>query len=384
MRALIVSNSPHIGTAYGLQTRMFTHNLSKFGVTVAVACNFGVDGAAVGSNPKIYPASPTRGGDANVWAAALDFQPDLIISLYDVWALEFYGDPRLIDIPWVAWATVDSAPLDPRSQKILSMADGVVAYSKFGFDTMTAAGLKPVYIPLGIDTALFTPGDKAIARAGMKHPATGEDLTDKFIFGMVGRNNTAPSRKGFDVALLAFAAMRAKHPDAFLYLHTCRNKQDRGLDLNRMVEELQLTNSVFFCNDMQERLGFSDAYMANMYRSLDVLLQPSMAEGFGLPILEAAASGVPTIATDHSSMTELVQDAGGWLIRHQPVRMIQETWFARPNIDSLTLTMKKAYGERGAELDERGKTARRFAEGYDFAAFTAPAWYKYIEGRSWM
>ena len=387
MRVLIISNSPTVPSAYGIQTRLLAQALPRYGHTVAIAANFGISGSVINSNPKIYPASSTRSGDANVWAAADDFKPDVLISLYDVWALQFPHDPDLFHIPWIAWATVDSGPLNlqtPYGKLLSERAAGVVAYSQFGKDVMEKAGLTPHYIPLGIQTELFTPGDQAAAREGLTHPGTGESLANAFLFGMVGRNNTAPSRKGFDVALLAFARFHANHPDTFLYLHTFAGKQDGGLDLRRMVGELGLTSSVLICHQARERLGYSDEVMVKIFRSMDVLLMPSRAEGFGVPIIEAAGCAVPAIATDHSSMTELVRESGGWLVKSQPMRIISEAWWANPDINHLVHAMEQAYqAKRNGEIVSRGQAARRFAERYDFEAFVAPAWDAYLSYGNW-
>jgi len=48
--------------------------------------------------------------------------------------------------------------------------------------------------------------------------------------------------------------------------------------------------------------GLSEKEMANLYRNTDVLISPSLeVEGFGLPAIEALASGVPSILTEISS-----------------------------------------------------------------------------------
>lgn len=352
------------------------------GYHVAIAANYGMGGALLRSRIKVYPAGRSRGGDSLVWAAAADFKPDVIISLYDAWALEFPSDPRIEHIPWVAWVTVDSAPLDPRSKKILTKATGIVAYSKFGFDVLSKAELQDVtYIPLGIDTAVFQPGSRAAAREGMAHPITGELIGSRPLFGMVGRNNTSPSRKGFDVALLAFRRLLMDTGvDAYLYVHSCANRADGGLDLIAMAGELGIQDRVMFCNQVQNNLGFSEAQMRTIYQSLDVLLEPSRAEGFGLPILEAAACGVPSIATRHSAMVELTESSGGWLVNADPMRMVTETWWANPSVAALHSVMFDAATDGDVAKLKRASAARSFAEGYDFSAKVAPAWDAYLKG----
>lgn len=48
---------------------------------------------------------------------------------------------------------------------------------------------------------------------------------------------------------------------------------------------------------------------AALYRAAAALVYPSFAEGFGLPILEAMASGTPVITSNVSSMPEVAGDA---------------------------------------------------------------------------
>jgi glycosyltransferase involved in cell wall biosynthesis len=51
---------------------------------------------------------------------------------------------------------------------------------------------------------------------------------------------------------------------------------------------------------------FDEIYMNAVYNASDCLLQTSRGESFGIPIVEAQFAGCPVIATDCSSMSELV------------------------------------------------------------------------------
>jgi glycosyltransferase involved in cell wall biosynthesis len=48
-----------------------------------------------------------------------------------------------------------------------------------------------------------------------------------------------------------------------------------------------------------------------LYAVSDVYLQPSKAEGLGLPVLDAMAAGIPVVATDTGAMSELLMDGRG-------------------------------------------------------------------------
>jgi len=75
----------------------------------------------------------------------------------------------------------------------------------------------------------------------------------------------------------------------------CRQVRDRGLD-----ERVQWTGPV------------SDAQLAWLYRHASVLVQPSLAEGFGFTGLEAMASGLPVVAARSSCLPEVYGDAACW------------------------------------------------------------------------
>ena len=66
--------------------------------------------------------------------------------------------------------------------------------------------------------------------------------------------------------------------------------------------------------DVQEKVVFtgrvSDSQLHALYLGASVYVQPSITEGFGLPILEAMNMGVPVISSDGGALPEVVGDAG--------------------------------------------------------------------------
>ena len=121
-------------------------------------------------------------------------------------------------------------------------------------------------------------------------------------------NKGYPSRKSLPQIVEAFAAFRARHDDAILYLHTdLGGSYQEGVDLAPLLHAFGLDPEIVRFPDQYRYQfdPFGEEYMADVYSSFDVLLNPAMGEGFGLPVLEAQACGVPAIVTDFTAMSEV-------------------------------------------------------------------------------
>jgi glycosyltransferase involved in cell wall biosynthesis len=72
-------------------------------------------------------------------------------------------------------------------------------------------------------------------------------------------------------------------------------------------------------------LGYvDDAQLARLYQAASVFLFPSLEEGFGIPLLEAMASGVPVVTSNVSSMPEVGGEAAVYVNPHDPADIAQK------------------------------------------------------------
>jgi len=119
-------------------------------------------------------------------------------------------------------------------------------------------------------------------------------------------------RKNIELALRVLAALRERFPKARLLItgpegpHNPANAAYKKKLLS-LREELGLGGAVHFLAEVVS--GFvPDAVVADFYRLADALLFPSREEGFGIPIIEAAFSGMPVFCSDIPVLRELGGD----------------------------------------------------------------------------
>jgi glycosyltransferase involved in cell wall biosynthesis len=82
-----------------------------------------------------------------------------------------------------------------------------------------------------------------------------------------------------------------------------------GLDCRAVViGELDAGQRTAFAGagvDFEQRTGLTDEDLRRAYRDCDLLLFPSTKEGFGIPVLEAQATGRPVVTSDRSPLPEV-------------------------------------------------------------------------------
>jgi len=108
--------------------------------------------------------------------------------------------------------------------------------------------------------------------------------------------------KNVDRLIEAFALVRTG-PLAHVKLLIIGDEISKYPTLRRAVHRLKLHKHVRFLGFVDERT------LAALYRLATVFAFPSLYEGFGLPPLEAMASGTPVVTSNVSSLPEVVGDA---------------------------------------------------------------------------
>ncbi len=354
MRILIQSNAEWAATGYGVQSKHLAPGLESLGHTVGMFPFWGLQGGLIQYNGRVnYPLGIHEWGNDIFASHAQHFKADLVISLMDTWVMhEDYGSI----VKWIPWVPLDHSPAPQGIVVRMKKALRTVAFSRFGRDELVKAGINADYIPHGIDVEGYYPlnVDKAQLKVKLGFPP------DCFLVGMVAANKGWPCRKCFPENFEAFAAFARKHPDARLYCHSEPTNKYGGPDLQGMGADFGINSMMRFPNPYLLNLGFPDTVMNEIFNAFDVLLAPSMGEGFGIPTVESQACGIPVIVTDFAASAELV--AAGWKVP------IARKWWtplnsfqALPNIDGIIDALENAYQ---ADRKAMVKRAREFAMDY--------------------
>jgi glycosyltransferase involved in cell wall biosynthesis len=365
MKIMWSSNAPWSTSGYGQQTAMFVPRLQALGHEVAISCFFGLEGGCIEWNGiRCYPTDASRFGNHRLGEyvqhhAEGDRDNCLVITLQDVWCL-LAGVQNFKDIRFASWCPVDHDPIPPMVLDFLRAVDAkTIAMTRFGQKRFEEEGIEAMYVPHGVPTDVFLPQPEMRSqyRQGLGIP------DDAFVVGMVAMNQGLPPRKCFPQVFQAFKTFHDAHPEAVLYLHSEVMGINNGVNLPELARQVGVPDNALRTSDqLSLHLGIPQAMMNGVYNTFDVLALPSMGEGFGIPLIEAQATGCPVITTDWTSMTELC--GAGWLVDGEKwYDATQRSFYKNPTVGGIYAALESAYdGARDWELREK---AREFALGYD-------------------
>ena len=184
-------------------------------------------------------------------------------------------------------------------ENILKKVNCPVAMAKYGQQQCKELyNLYTKYIPHAIEPKIYHPlspeeKEKCKAKFG---------LQGKFVVGCVQRNQ---GRKMPDRLIKSFAKFCKDKPDAMLFLHTDPFDVASPFDMMNLINRFKLNNRVIF-SGMSFFKGFDYKQMNEVYNAMDVFFLTTSGEGFGIPTIEAAACGVPSVVTDYTTTQELL------------------------------------------------------------------------------
>ena len=354
---------------------------------------------------KVYPVIPREGDAAEHQAfnsrpdaqfgswkfeqVCLEFKPDCVLDFRDCqWMSTYQLTSPLRQYYSLLWMpTVDSFPQMDDWVNQYVMADKLLAYSNFGFNTLKKLvgeeKLGCVASPgVNMDDMRILDKKEIRSKYGLS-----QDIN---IIGMVARNQI---RKLFPDLFKMFRLFLDKAPQeladkTFLHIHT--GFPDQGWDIPRLLKECGLSHKVYFTyicracgqvtiskwNDYKlnckkcaapgavfftnPAFGVDKKTLCEIYNLHDLYVQYAGLEGCGIPILEAAACGVPVCVVPFSAMEDFPVTLSAYPIKiakYMCEDKSHRTWafpdnenFAEELIKLMKPNLLKFWGEQTKEL----------------------------------
>jgi glycosyltransferase involved in cell wall biosynthesis len=270
--------------------------------------------------------------------------------------------PAAVILPWEY-----GDPPQEWVDRVRAQADRVIVPSAYVKDCYVDAGMPPgivEVVPNGVDLDLFAPDGP---RRALDRDAA---CTFLFVGGTLWR-------KGIDRLLEAW--VRAFGPDDDVRLVIKEHGVDthyRNQNASQQIPALAARPDVAPIVHLTEHLAPEE--LPALYRAADVLVHPYRGEGFGLPMLEAMACGVPVVHTAIGPSSEFVGD-GGWAVAAKRIGLLGNRdlppltgpgYVHDPDLGDLVDALRAAAADP-AERRRRGAAAREQSTAFSWARAAA-------------
>lgn len=256
----------------------------------------------------------------------------------------------------------------------------ILSLCEFQKNYLQSVGIPSLVIPHGVDLNIFKPMEKKQARKMLGIPE------ETFVFGTVAANSDKEDRKSHGRMMKAMRYFLDSNPDVkqkeIVWIYHSHPTDPRGMPLSSICHKFKLDNIIKFMDPHIADVMITEEQLSALYNTMDVHVLCSKREGFGMPIIESQACGIPNICHDFSSMTELVK-GHGWLCKSLGSDLNLETTpinaeTAFPDVYSIAECMKDAYFDN-KKREGFGKKSREFALAYNWDDLIHNLWIPFLE-----
>ena len=307
MKVMILGDSPRISTGFGTVNSVAAGAFLRMGWEVAC-----VSGLTQDEPPDdgIKTYVPKERGDMlgllEIPGAIEDFKPDITYMTGDPGSCTMIA-MNVPDMPAFMYVPIEGQPIVNQDWRRLLSGIPVMTCSKYGVDLVKRElGRDIDYVYHGVNHETFrVTGNREQTRHRM-----GWD--GKFVITAVTTN---VRRKQIPRLIAAVSMLKKMYnqKDIILYLHTVpfQNYFLEGWKLPEVVAAYDVWDEVQFPVALQKRNdSVPPDELAELYNASDLFVNPSQVEGFGLPIAEAMACGVPVLVTKYAAGWEVASPAG--------------------------------------------------------------------------
>jgi glycosyltransferase involved in cell wall biosynthesis len=382
-------DAPTVATGFGVVARHVLAALSDAGYEIDC---LGLNAVAEFPDPGRFPYRIVPGsvfgqdpfGYRALARALLARRYDLLLAQNDLQVIHTASGhletmlQRGADLPPIACYYPVDCSVRPDLDGMLRLADASVTCTEFGRreTEKVMPERPPLVIPHGVDGRAFRPlPDRMAVRQRVRDEMgiPGEAL----LVCSVAVNSI---RKDLARTIAAFARFReARSEPAALYLHTI--PADNGLDLAQAATASGLTvgRDVIFPEGYHPIRGIKDSALNELYNAADVYFTTTLGEGWGLPITEAMAAGLPVVGPRHSSLQEICGEGRAVLYECRERIWVDNSGY-RPLglMDDIVVALERAVSMPEIERRRMTEAARDFVGALDWK-LVAPRWVSLVE-----
>ena len=313
MSKLLLCSNSGIPDGFGRIADEIGIRLAKRGVQI-LGASYTYDGllpAMHEGTPLPYHVAGLSGKDANSVIMQLInvFQPDAVLCIQDFPYLE---GVRYAPVDWskhafIGITPVDGTPIYSRWIDLAKIADALLTISQFGVEAFRQQGVTVGLCRPGVDGNVFYPTtmpEKAELRAKLGLPK------GAFVLGTAAMNQ---GRKAISTMIECFFEFAKDKPHA-RYLLDMDKASAAGWEVSGMLcKPNGWDESKLLFREDCLRAGLF--HLRQRYAVMDAHAVLAHREGYGLPLVEAQACGVVSIAMDYSSGREICGDGKGVLVK---------------------------------------------------------------------
>jgi glycosyltransferase involved in cell wall biosynthesis len=240
----------------------------------------------------------------------------------------------------IQWVVFESTRVPPTVMSTMLASDQVWVPSAWGREVLIANGADPDrchVVPEGVDSNQFHAYGASRDSSVLRYLITGK----------------YEIRKSIIETVFAWHQEFGNDPGVELTVKTDHfvNREHKHNEITQWIQKQGISN-------IRVVWGAVPAdQLVDLYRQADIFVLPSKGEGWGLPLIEAAAAGLPIITTMHSAHTEFLQHIQSSVIPVEfdmvPVACPEYQYFypapdnnwgkwAQPRIDSIRQALTSA------------------------------------------
>jgi glycosyltransferase involved in cell wall biosynthesis len=215
---------------------------------------------------------------------------------------------------------IDSANVHDRisgpAAEALKACTRVLGYGRYGAQVLHAtlsqgAVKRPVsYLPHGLEPVFHPDVPLSAAHEGFQEWRQALP-PETVVLGCVATNQP---RKDLSLLFASASLLRSRGLDVAVWLHT--DRLTNAWDVGQLTLDFLLPRSRVLVSTIE----LQDPELAAQYCASTVTLAPGLGEGFGYPIVESLACGVPVVHVDFAGGVELIPETR-WLVTPRAWRL---------------------------------------------------------------